>query len=194
MFDGLSSRALRLGVVAAAATALVASFGGPADAAPKKAKAGDDHRSVGANYNHGKALRFSAKESDSGGGAQEGGAVVGTVRQWPALDDENGVVYTKRYRLRGVGDHIEIWVAEDRAYPAGDCRNTIDGGAPITGPTPRSRRSSRVRLEHVPEGVRGLLGGAGPNGSNTKLKKSTPSSSACPPELLSATATETSSR
>ena len=124
MFDGLSSRALRLGVVAAAATAMVASFGSPADAAPKKAKAGNDHRSVGANYNHGKALRFSAKESDSGGGAQEGGAVVGTVRQWPALDDENGVVYTKRYRLRGVGDHIEVWVAENLAYPAGDCRNT----------------------------------------------------------------------
>ena len=59
MFDGLSSRALRLGVVAAAATALVASFGGPADAAPKKQKAGDDQRSVGTNYNHGKPLRFS---------------------------------------------------------------------------------------------------------------------------------------
>ena len=96
MFDGLSSRALRLGVVAAAATALVASFGGPAGAAPNKQKAGNDQRSVGTNYNHGKPLRFYAKESDSGGGAQEGGAVVGTVRQWPALDDENGVIYTKR--------------------------------------------------------------------------------------------------
>ena len=131
MFDGLSSRALRLGVVAAAATALVASFGGPADAAPKKAKAGDDHRSVGANYNHGKALRFSAKESDSGGGAQEGGAVVGTVRKWPALDDEKGVVYTKRYGCAASATTSRSGWPRTSRYPAGDCRNTVGGGEGI---------------------------------------------------------------
>ena len=133
MYEGMSSRSVRLGVAALAALALFAASGGAADAAPAKsrAKTGTDHRAIGGDYNHGKALRYSAKESDAAG-PQEGGAVVGTVRSWPALDDENGVIYTKRYRLRGVGDNIEIWVAEDLAYPAGDCRNTIDGGAPIT--------------------------------------------------------------
>ena len=172
MFDGLSSRALRLGVVAAAATALVASFGGPADAAPKKAKAGNDQRSVGANYNQGKALRFSAKESDRGGGAQEGGAVVGTVRQWPALDDENGVVYTKRYRLRGVGDHIEIWVAENLAYPAGDCRNTIDGGAPITVTDAQVNGFiHQFDSNMYPKESEAFSVAPDRDGSNTKLKK-----------------------
>jgi hypothetical protein len=171
MFDGLSSRALRLGVVAAAATALVASFGGPADAAPKKQKAGNDQRSVGANYNHGKPLRFSAKLSDSGS-AQEGGAVVGTVRQWPALDDENGVIYTKRYRLRGVGNHIEIWVAENLAYPAGDCRNTIDGGAPITVTDAQVKGFiHQFDSNMYPKESEAFSVAPDRDGSNTKLKK-----------------------
>ncbi len=42
---------------------------------------------------------------------------VGTVRQWLALDDKNGVYYRKDYTLRGVGDHIEVWVANDIAFP-----------------------------------------------------------------------------
>ena len=134
MITGLTSGRSRRAVVALATVALVAASGGAAQAAGKgKAvkSRGGDHRAIAGDYNGGKALRFSAKASGSGG-AQEGGAVVGTVRQWPALDDELGVIYTKRYVLRGVGDNIEIWVAENLAYPAGDCRNTVDGGAPIT--------------------------------------------------------------
>ncbi len=46
---------------------------------------------------------------------------VGTVREWLALDDLEGA-YFKDYTLRGVGDHIEVWVANDIAFPAGDCR------------------------------------------------------------------------
>ena len=38
---------------------------------------------------------------------------VGTVRQWIALDDEKGILYRKKYTLRGVGDKIEVWVAND---------------------------------------------------------------------------------
>jgi Immune inhibitor A peptidase M6 len=48
---------------------------------------------------------------------------VGTVRTWPALDDELGRIYTKPYTLRAVGQHIEVWVANDLSFPAGDCRN-----------------------------------------------------------------------
>ena len=33
--------------------------------------------------------------------------------------------------LRGVGDNIEVWVAKDIAFPAGDCRNTVGGGEGI---------------------------------------------------------------
>ena len=48
--------------------------------------------------------------------------VVGTVRQWLGLDDKDGSLYRKDYTLRAVGAHIEVWVADDRAFPAGDCR------------------------------------------------------------------------
>ncbi len=47
---------------------------------------------------------------------------VGTVRQWIALDDFQGILYRKDYTLRGVGNKIEVWVANDTAFPAGDCR------------------------------------------------------------------------
>lgn len=47
---------------------------------------------------------------------------VGTVRQWLGLDDFNGRLYRKDYTLRGVGAKIEVWVANDLAFPAGDCR------------------------------------------------------------------------
>ncbi|MFE0068984.1 choice-of-anchor J domain-containing protein [Nonomuraea sp. NPDC059023] len=46
---------------------------------------------------------------------------VGTVRQWFASDDNTGW-YLKDFTLRGVGGKIEVWVANDLAFPAGDCR------------------------------------------------------------------------
>ncbi|MDR7279209.1 immune inhibitor A domain-containing protein [Catenuloplanes atrovinosus] len=55
--------------------------------------------------------------------AAAGTPAVGTVRQWLALDDAQGRYYLKDYTLRGVGDKIEVWVANDTAYPEGDCRN-----------------------------------------------------------------------
>ena len=57
---------------------------------------------------------------------------VGTVRQWIALDDFNGLLYRKDYTLRGVGSHIEVWVANDLAFPAGDCRTQIASSTTIT--------------------------------------------------------------
>jgi hypothetical protein len=47
---------------------------------------------------------------------------VGTVRQWLGLDDVDSTFYRKDYTLRAVGEHIEVWVADDLAFPAGDCR------------------------------------------------------------------------
>jgi hypothetical protein len=55
---------------------------------------------------------------------------VGDVKLWLALDDFTQEVYLKEYTLRGIGDHIEVWVASDEDdvstatdFPAGDCRN-----------------------------------------------------------------------
>ncbi|MBM2623056.1 immune inhibitor A [Actinoplanes sp. LDG1-06] len=47
---------------------------------------------------------------------------VGTVRDWLGLDDTTGKYYRKKYTLKAVGRHIEVWVAQDMAFPAGDCR------------------------------------------------------------------------
>ena len=57
---------------------------------------------------------------------------VGTVRQWIALDDALGRLYRKNYTLRGVGNNIEVWVADDLAFPAGDCRSQITTSTTIT--------------------------------------------------------------
>jgi hypothetical protein len=51
---------------------------------------------------------------------------VGTVRQWLGLDDFNGLLYRKDYTLRAVGAKIEVWVANDTSFPAGDCRTAAD--------------------------------------------------------------------
>jgi hypothetical protein len=50
---------------------------------------------------------------------------VGDSRTWLALDDTDGSVYPKSYTLRGLGQNIQVWVADDRAFPEGDCRNTL---------------------------------------------------------------------
>jgi hypothetical protein len=57
---------------------------------------------------------------------------VGTVRQWLGLDDAQGLLYRKDYTLRGVGSKIEVWVANDLAFPAGDCRAQIPNSTVIT--------------------------------------------------------------
>jgi hypothetical protein len=57
---------------------------------------------------------------------------VGSTRQWLGLDDLNGTLSRKDYVLRGVGDHIEVWVAADLAFPAGDCRATVPGSTTVT--------------------------------------------------------------
>jgi hypothetical protein len=50
---------------------------------------------------------------------------VGTVRPWVALDDFQGFLYLKPFTLRGVGEHSEVWVANDTNFPVGDCRNGV---------------------------------------------------------------------
>lgn len=57
---------------------------------------------------------------------------VGTVRPWLARDDFQGILYLKDYTLRGVGDKIEVWVANDLAFPEGDCRAQIANSTTVT--------------------------------------------------------------
>ncbi|MFD0522757.1 M6 family metallopeptidase [Paractinoplanes durhamensis] len=54
--------------------------------------------------------------------AAAGTPAVGTEREWLGLDDTTGGYYPKKYKLRAVGKHIEVWVADDIAFPAADCR------------------------------------------------------------------------
>ncbi len=57
---------------------------------------------------------------------------VGTEREMWALDDFNGIIYTKIYKLLAVGAKIEVWVAVDTAFPAGDCRNAVPNTTQVT--------------------------------------------------------------
>nr|GID82505.1 hypothetical protein Ade03nite_14290 [Actinoplanes derwentensis] len=47
---------------------------------------------------------------------------LGTVRSWVGLNMIDDDVYRKDYTLRGIGEHIEVWVAKDVAFPENDCR------------------------------------------------------------------------
>ncbi len=56
---------------------------------------------------------------------------VGTTRNWLALDDRDNDFVTAPFTLLASGEHIEVWVATDLSFPAGDCRNDVDGGARV---------------------------------------------------------------
>ncbi|MFI7585723.1 peptidase M6 immune inhibitor A [Spongisporangium articulatum] len=78
--------------------------------------------------------QFSAKAAAKAKAARAAAATppVGTTRQWLGLDDFNGTLYRKNYVLRGVGQHIEVWVAQDTAFPAGDCRTQVPDSTTVT--------------------------------------------------------------
>ena len=114
-------------------TAANADQGGSGQSTASQGKGGpgtddSDIRNVGPDFNHGKAQplknRVQAPRSLSAQAASD--PTVGTDKQWPAEDDTDGSVYFKHYTLRGIGDHIQVWVANDRAFPDGDCRNALD--------------------------------------------------------------------
>jgi hypothetical protein len=95
----------------------------------------DDTLDVGDDYNGGRPLPFlgSARAQLRRIGADSASAArvkVGDKKTWLALDDAKRAVYLKDYKLRGIGKHIEVWVAADKdkvsrklKFPKGDCRN-----------------------------------------------------------------------
>ena len=49
---------------------------------------------------------------------------LGTVRPFVATNFTTGGLFLTNATLRGMGEKIEVWVQNNRAFPAGDCRNT----------------------------------------------------------------------
>ncbi|MCW2782279.1 MAG: peptidase immune inhibitor [Marmoricola sp.] len=102
----------------------------PANPAPAKGSYGDV-RNVGPDYNQGKKMPLDRssvtqlKRQLTAKASAAAAPVVGDDKIWLANDDTDGSIYAKTYTLRGVGDHIQVWVADDRAFPAGDCRNDL---------------------------------------------------------------------
>ncbi|MGZ5359962.1 MAG: peptidase M6 immune inhibitor A, partial [Solirubrobacterales bacterium] len=110
-------------MVAAGFTAITATA---ASAAPVKTARNDvrevpldkKYSTAGLGLNSARARAFAAP-------AAAATPPVGTVRQWLGLDDAQGRIYRKDYTLRGDGANIEVWVANDLAFPTGDCRAQI---------------------------------------------------------------------
>jgi len=126
---------VRLVTAAAAVLALpvlVALPGSPASAAPAAPKTGlvsDTREMTRKNLPFGEKLAKPAQRSSLAAGVTP---PVGTVRQWLGSDDFLGRNYRKNYVLRGVGQKIEVWVAVDTTFPAGDCRNNVPNTTTVT--------------------------------------------------------------
>jgi hypothetical protein len=94
-------------------------------------------RHAGPDYNGGKPLPWQAGTQAAANALRRNaravprrGVEVGDDKTWLALDDANGEIYFKDYRLKAVGRYAEIWVANDidlvsskLNFQAGDCRN-----------------------------------------------------------------------
>lgn len=59
---------------------------------------------------------------------------VGTQRTLLAIRQVGGSLslLLKPFTLRGVGEKIEVWVANDLSFPPGDCRNEVPGSIEVT--------------------------------------------------------------
>ena len=109
---------------------------GPTTGLREATAPGSDVRHVGPDYNAGKlpsldlrasaqALRQTPDALRSATADATGEPAEGDVKAWLALDDAVGAIYAKNYRLRGIGRHIQVWVAQDKAFPKGDCRSEL---------------------------------------------------------------------
>ena len=75
---------------------------------------------------------------------------VGDVRNWLSLDDTYGTYYRKGFTLRGVGQHVEVWVASelDRRAPSITALPQVgqsDGTQFMDDRLPQRRRAPRSR-------------------------------------------------
>jgi len=94
----------------------------PAGAAAARPIRDASPRSDTPNYNNGAKLPI-VKGDNLNGNPPLGPAKIGDSRIWLALNDAQGSIYLKFYTLRAVGNHAEVWVANNLNFPTGDCRN-----------------------------------------------------------------------
>ncbi len=73
-------------------------------------------RHTGTDYNNGQALPV-AKGDNLRGNPPLGPSKVGDSRIWLGLDDFRGVINLKTYTLRGAGQKVEVWVANNLNFP-----------------------------------------------------------------------------
>ncbi len=126
---------LGLGASAAVIASLAVPAGGAVAARTQIASPGpttlSDVRPASSNLTAGKKLPLdaasvaTAKRQLAQQVKAKGDASVGDTKAFLALNDFTGGIYVKSFRLRGLGGHIQVWVADDRAFPSGDCRNTL---------------------------------------------------------------------
>jgi hypothetical protein len=57
---------------------------------------------------------------------------VGTVRNLIIFRPLTGQFFFQAHTLRAVGDHIEVWVANNLAFPGADPRNAVPGSTEVT--------------------------------------------------------------
>ncbi|MGO4258461.1 choice-of-anchor J domain-containing protein [Marmoricola sp. RAF53] len=137
----LAATAALLTTTALSGTAAFADPPGPGSPHGKSAGKGADTRNVGPDYNQGKALKLARtpqsklatgrSSASAKANAAAADPTVGTTKTWLALNDVTSQIGLKNYTLRGIGDHIQVWVANDTSFPSGDCRNTL-GLAAVT--------------------------------------------------------------
>ncbi|WP_337062537.1 hypothetical protein [Kineococcus sp. G2] len=150
------TRGGRIAIAAISATALAVPAAAAASpvAAQQQAPA-SDVRLLDGEYRDGAPLPVVAPDAAGAAGASgarttlaapAGGDAgdevqVGDQRDWPSLVDGGvtpdgeaveSAVTVQGYTLRGLGDNIEVWVADDLSFPEGDCRNTTGGGELVT--------------------------------------------------------------
>lgn len=87
-----------------------------------------DTRHVGTDVEKGKKLPVDTSAAQTARrSAPSSARAIGDTLPWLGLDDFNGKYYRKDFTLRGQGDKIEVWVADDRAFPnPSDCRNQLN--------------------------------------------------------------------
>jgi hypothetical protein len=135
---GLGTSAAMIAALALPSGSATAEPGDHGKPSPAKGRGGDVEN-VGPDYNQGKKLPLDKKSlatarrqaQQQNARQADGDAEVGDNKKWLALNDNTGGIYAKTYTMRGLGDHIQVWVADDRAFPAGDCRNAF-GATAIT--------------------------------------------------------------
>jgi hypothetical protein len=131
----------RAGVVAAfatIATLVLAAAASAAGGADGPGRGGSEHVSQHAKVKTPNGKRWEGLDAAPTGtavtAAATGTTPVGTIRAWPAVNYVTNAPFLTNFTLRGVGDHVEVWVQNNQTFPAGDCRNADPNRLLITQP------------------------------------------------------------